>query len=127
MLIRANPDKDSEGKFQIDIEHLQLEIEDFKLYLDGGDVASVLNYFSDYIFQIMKESLLGVLQQQTIDSIEGMLNHYISKREPKADFPDYALEFELGLVGEGIVITEDWMAIPVEGTFHPLDNFNTSG
>ncbi len=50
-----------DGKFQIDFEYIEIDIEDFDLELSGGDISIVLNYFSDYIKEIIKESLIGVL------------------------------------------------------------------
>jgi hypothetical protein len=51
-----------DGKFQIDFEYIEIDIEDFDLELTGGDISVALNYFSDYIKQVIKESLVGVLQ-----------------------------------------------------------------
>jgi hypothetical protein len=48
-----------------------------------------------------------------------MANFYLSKLNAKADLKDLNLEVDLPLSANGIVITDDWMAIPLEGTFHP--------
>ena len=38
---------------------------------------------------------------------------------PKTDITTYDLEVDLALTGNGVVITDHWMAVPLEGTFHP--------
>jgi hypothetical protein len=49
-----------------------------------------------------------------------MANFYLNRLPTKADIKELNLEVDLPLSGKGIVITDDWMAIPFEGTFHPI-------
>mmetsp|Transcript_34217 Transcript_34217/g.33442 ORF Transcript_34217/g.33442 Transcript_34217/m.33442 type:complete len:181 (+) Transcript_34217:197-739(+) len=88
IFVKANPSV-HHGKFQIEFDHLELDVDDFNLELQGGDMAVVLNYLSDYIFSIIRESLVGVLQEQTIRSIEEVINYHIRSSIPDADFPSY--------------------------------------
>ena len=39
---------------------------------------------------------------------------------PKTDLTNLELEVDLSLCGNGVVITDEWMSIPLEGTFHPV-------
>mmetsp|Transcript_30750 Transcript_30750/g.22844 ORF Transcript_30750/g.22844 Transcript_30750/m.22844 type:complete len:142 (+) Transcript_30750:384-809(+) len=118
MNIKANPGI-QEGKFQLEFDYLQLDIDVFNLTLEGGDMASMMNYFSDWIIKVIRESLIGVLQEQTVASIEEIINNHIYKQVPDADFPNYGVELDMSLVGKGVVVTDEWLAIPLDGTFFP--------
>lgn len=118
--VRADPSATEKGEFQIIFDFIELDVGDFDLFLTGNDVSLIINYFSEQIKQIIKESLMGHLKQQTMKAVEAMVNSYLKRLPRKADIQDLDLEVDLGLKGKGIVITDDWMAIPLEGTFHPI-------
>ena len=54
--------------------------------------------------------------------IEDLVNYYILATPPKKDLDNLDLEVDLNLAGNGIVITDSWLSIPLEGTFHPFNN-----
>jgi hypothetical protein len=60
--IRANPTVSEEGAFQVKIDFIELDVRDFDLVLTGNDISMLVNFFSEQIKSIIKQSLLGVLK-----------------------------------------------------------------
>lgn len=81
-------------------------------------MALVINYFSAILNELIKESLIGVLETATKRAIEDLINSYLINTPPKTDIYDGDLEIDLDLLGYGVIVSSDWLAIPLDGSFH---------
>ena len=104
----------------MDFEYVDLNIKSFGLNCTGGDFAYLVNYFADIIEEMIRENVIGVLSESTMRSIEEIINLEIKQTPEKNATIDDNLQIDLSLVGSGIVVSDKWLAIPLDGTFHPI-------
>lgn len=61
---------------------MDVNIRDFGVDCLGGDLAESVNYFSEIFKQMIKESLIGVLEDATVKSIQNIINNEIESTPP---------------------------------------------
>jgi hypothetical protein len=104
--------------FQIDFQEIQLDIEDFGLDLQGQDLATIIDYFSDTLKEFIRQYLLGKLNERTKQSIEDMLNGLLMNAPRDFVIDKDQLVIDYFLVNEGFVVTDNYFSTIHDGTFH---------
>jgi uncharacterized protein YjbK len=66
--IKASPST-SKDFVQFDIDEIQMDVKDFGLEIEGGDVSTIINNFSDVLEEFVKTYLLGRMDASTRISI----------------------------------------------------------
>ena len=106
--------------FQFDLKDINIQVEDFQLTLLGGDLSIAFNAVFESVKEFVKEYLLGTMGEQTKNALEGVVNELLVTVPRNVKVSDGQLEVDYGLVEDGIVVTDEYLSVLMDGTFHPV-------
>ena len=107
--------------FQFDFDQIEIDAVDIGLNMTGGDISLLVNtFFADTLVAFIKEYLLGSMNQQTKQALQGVVNDLLMTVPREVQVGDAALlEIDYGLLEDnGLIVTEEYLSIVADGTFH---------
>jgi hypothetical protein len=122
LTIKASPST-SNNLVQFEFEQLKFNVEDFGLELQGGDISLLVNSFSDMIEDFVKSYLIGTMDTQTKKSVEDIVNEALSTPK-ELEFKNDLIDVDYSFVDEGIVVTDDYISLALDGTFSAVKGTN---
>lgn len=120
LIIKASPQVYN-NFFQFQFDDIEIDVDDFGVEMDGGDLSGIVDYFSDTLKSFIKEYLLGQMNEQTKIALQGLINDLLLRVPKQYAFDDGRVDVDYSLVNDGIVITDDFLSVVMDGTVHMVD------
>ena len=76
IIVKANPSV-KDGFFQFDFGEIVIDIDDFGLEMEGGDLAIAIDFFSETLKEFIRQYILGKLNEQTKSSLQDIINELL--------------------------------------------------
>ena len=89
---------------------------DFDLIYKGGDVAFLIDNFSDTLKEFVRTYVVGQMDKSTRKALEGMINDMLLKEPREIDVDKNQVEIDYRLLGEGIYVTNEYLSVIMDGT-----------
>ena len=104
--------------FVIDFDQVEVQIEDFGLEIQGGDLAVIADFFDSFIQTFVEEYLIGAVNNQTQAVFEQAVNNLLIKVPTTATFDDGQVSIDYSLVNDAIVVTDEYFSIVMDGSVY---------
>ena len=114
--VRASPSVNKDSYVQLEFEQLKFDVKDFGVELQGGDIALLVNSFNDMVEDFVKSYLIGTMNTETRNSLEEIVNQALSTPR-ELEFKNDLIDVDYSFVDEGIVVTDDYVSLALDGTF----------
>lgn len=89
---------------------------DFNLTFKGGDVAFLIDNFSDALKEFVREYIVGQMEEPARKALESMVNDMLLREPREIDVDGDQIEIDYRFVGEGVQVTDDFFTIIMDGT-----------
>lgn len=98
--IKQYNDKKNKNEYLVEINEVALSCDNVTGHLQGGDISTILDNFSEIFFAFAQNFLMRTFDQAMRDSLTDIINHNIVKVNPKHEFEvkGHKMEFDYTLV-----------------------------
>mmetsp|Transcript_6694 Transcript_6694/g.10756 ORF Transcript_6694/g.10756 Transcript_6694/m.10756 type:complete len:124 (+) Transcript_6694:506-877(+) len=107
----------------IKLDDVQFSAQNFTANLQGGDVASLLNQFSGTFTEFVNSFIMRKFNQDMIDALQMTVNSNLMGLKTQQDITDLGVEVDYRLLQDGIHVTDDFISMVIDGTFHPMNSY----
>jgi hypothetical protein len=108
------------GRFALDFDYLLFDCKDFDLNLESPQYSDglrgVFDHILDSYFGTHHSSVNGLSSGQ-LDQVNDLVNQVIAY-SPHSRLYGNTVEVDYQLVGEGVQLTNEFIAVLLDGTFH---------
>lgn len=117
IVFKGSP-KAKDDFFVIDFDQIHVQLADFGLEVEGGDLAVIADFFDEFIQTFIQDYLVGQVNNQTQAVFEQAVNTQLLKVPTEATFDNGQVAIDYALVNEGIVVTDTYFALVMDGTVY---------
>ncbi len=89
---------------------------DFNLTFTGGDIAFLIDNFSDTLKEFVREYIVGQMHEPTRKALEAMINEMLLSEPREIDIDNNQVEVDYRFLGDGIYVTDNYFSIVMDGT-----------
>lgn len=113
------------NEYKIEISAIKMQVESINASLHGGDVAGIINMFSDTLTELWRNFLMRSFDDAMRVSLNDIINHQLMSDKVKTSrqflFKGRELEFDYRLTDDGVHITDNSLSVIFDGTCHPAN------
>jgi hypothetical protein len=102
--------------FQFDLADVIIDMSDFNLTFKGGDVAFLIDNFSDTLKEFVREYIVGQMEDPARKALESMVNDMLLREPREIDVDGDQVEVDYRFVGDGVQVTDEFFSIIMDGT-----------
>ena len=102
--------------FQFELADVIIDMSDFNLTFKGGDVAFLIDNFSDTLKEFVREYIVGQMEEPARKALESMVNDMLLREPREIDVDGDQVEVDYRFVGDGVQVTDDFFSIIMDGT-----------
>ena len=89
---------------------------DFNLTFTGGDIAFLIDNFSDTLKEFVREYIVGQMHEPARKALEAMINEMLLSEPREIDIDNNQVEVDYRFLGDGIYVTDNYFSIVMDGT-----------
>lgn len=117
---KVHNEEKEKNDYEIEMNDIAFSVKNFTCGIDGGDLATLVNSFSDILAAYIKDFLLIKFNKSMISALEESINQYIVKIDTNKKFDDYNLVIDYSLVDEGVHVSDKFISITFDGSVHTI-------
>jgi hypothetical protein len=102
--------------FQFELADVIIDMSDFNLTFKGGDIAFLIDNFSDTLKEFVREYIVGQMEEPARKALESMVNDMLLREPREIDVDGDQVEVDYRFVGDGVQVTDDFFSIIMDGT-----------
>ena len=102
--------------FQFDLADVIIDMSDFNLTFKGGDIAFLIDNFSDTLKEFVREYIVGQMEEPARKALEAMVNEMLLREPREIDVDGDQVEVDYRFIGDGVQVTDDFLSIIMDGT-----------
>jgi len=102
--------------FQFELADVIIDMSDFNLTFKGGDIAFLIDNFSDTLKEFVREYIVGQMEEPARKALESMVNDMLLREPREIDVDGDQVEVDYRFVGDGLQVTDDFFSIIMDGT-----------
>ena len=89
---------------------------DFNLTFKGGDIAFLIDNFSDTLKEFVRDYIVGQMEEPGRKALEAMVNEMLLREPREIDVDGDQVEVDYRFIGDGVQVTDDFFSIIMDGT-----------
>eukprot|EP00347_Sterkiella_histriomuscorum_P020957 403335808 len=115
---------ESNNFFGVKLNEIAIEIDDFDLNLEQGDLAYPIDYYSKILKESVRHNFFGVITNETTQSIEDYINEQLLLFPREFVFDNFGLAFNQSLVHNGVMFKDRYVSFLLDGTMQSINKNN---